>query len=209
VGINWKGNRLMAIIIDVLRHANAEKKPDIDRLRDLSDIGECQAEDRRRAIWNLESDLLPPSYDLVFASPTVRTKLTAAKVANTAIDNVVEIPELHWESNPALDAAMEVMFKKLGYAKPSDFDKEEGGRLIREQNQAAWTEIWGRIVESRPERVLVVGHAVMTPGLGQVAATGNAAFFEVLDLNLSEAGGYRLTVDSSGNVTGVEIFDPV
>ncbi len=192
------------VVIDVFRHANAktagEGQPDFTR--PLSDKGRRQASIVRR--W-----LKRPSYGLVLSSPALRAVQTAAIVGSRAQAGVIIIPALYWGSNDKLNTEMFVMFEKLGYATPLEYDLENGGHLIRKQNNLAWREIWQYISTGLARRVLIVGHAILAPGVGQAAAIkSNMEHFTKLNVSLDEATGYRMVVDKTkSTVLSVELLD--
>ena len=176
------------VTVDIFRHAKADPKPHLDRLRTLSDKGREQALQLKLALGR-------PTYDLVIASPALRAVQTAALLTGRGESEVITIPELHWEYNPEFAAAMDGWYPRLTGKTPSAYYAEPNGALLCAHNERARETVWAKIVERKAAHVSITSHAVLAPGLGQAFCSNNRPMIAFLDLNLPEAAGFRMVID--------------
>lgn len=146
------------VIIDGLRHGNAvpaackSNQGDLDR--PLSKNGERQALARRRILGN-------PQYDGVFATTALRTRMTAAIIANIPLEAVVVIPEISMEVNSRRGKALDTMFGELGYKPLVEWYGHRNRRYViahAKKGMAAIEKAVG-LLGNHDCRVLVVGHS--------------------------------------------------
>lgn len=184
--------------LTVLRHAQAVEGLD-DFLRPLNTLGVEQARKRRETLGN-------PTFGIIAASPTTRTVSTAALVSETLESSVIKFDALCSYTTSEQGKTLDALFKKLLYAPCSAYYAEEGGEAVHEHGVAAWAVVLDLLTKTITRSMLLVGHAVLLPAMGQAACTSKPALVEQLGkLNLGECEGYELTLNDDLEVTDTEI----
>lgn len=144
-----------------VRHGNDNKAP-VDDQRLLTHIGEAQSltfRDKAR-------DLGLSPFDLVLCSPKTRTKQTAVIIAPGV--TLIELPELSTDIPGEDGALLNETYARLKYAPLGVYLLEPGmtGVMMR-YGHAAHMAIDSAVAKAaNPDRVLVVGHAVLLNAIG-------------------------------------------
>lgn len=187
----------MEIIMDCLRHGKAvpvaDKSHQADLDRPLSEKGKRQGLVRREMVGK-------PRYDRVFATTALRTRMTAAIVANIRVETVIVIPEISLESISERGKILDVMFRELDYRPLRDWYAHPNGQHVLEHGQAGMQAIEDAagVRGDRDRRVLVVGHSYSICACGHQAIRlpgdpVGGSLQALLDLEIGEAEGFRLT----------------
>lgn len=183
------------VIITFLRHGKTEKAVnDLDR--QLTEEGVKQAAARRRALGE-------PVFDLVLASSADRAKSTAAIVAGINFCSVRGLDELYLPTDPADKKAVDDMFEKFAYAPLRAYREADTTEALVRYGATAAKAILNEIQRTEVENVLVGGHAVLIPSI--IAHMLGTDTDLVLDANLGEVEGIRVTLDENAHVIDVEL----
>ncbi|MDO8518463.1 MAG: histidine phosphatase family protein [bacterium] len=182
-----------------LRHARALAGPD-DILRPLGALGVEQARKRRQTLG-------APTFDIIAASPAVRTVSTAALVSETLESSVIKFDALYSDTTSEQGKVLDALFEKLLYAPCSAYYAQQGGEVVREHGIAAWAVVYNLLIHVHIRSMLVVGHAVLIQAMGQAICAGKTEMVERLgELNLGECEGYELTLNDDTEVTELKII---
>ena len=190
-----------------LRHGKTAKN-EVDRLRELTELGVDQAYDFRKKN--------PIAYDFAFSSPVIRAKKTtgiaiAANPENPEeiwgvdfLDILYELPDK--DQNDALIK----MGEKYGYSSLRDYIQLEGANAlpmhkIGIDGALAMEKIMGKNVEEKC--ILVVAHAVTINSLIYWMFQGSEEVKNLaLDTCLGECQAIKVLTGRTGEVIGTAII---
>lgn len=170
-----------------LRHGKADRAAsDFDRV--LGEAGRDQAAECR---MRLES----PEFDVVFSSPAPRAIATAAIVSGKPESAIFPINQMYPWPDTDDGAVIDRVFNDLGYAPLSAYLSEPDGQVVSRYGNLVWSVLRDTIgnVEGK---VLVSGHAVLSPSIGVAACNGHEGFAAKLrEINLGECCGFQIIFD--------------
>lgn len=196
--------------LTVLRHSTARKIDDTGYFADLeqrtlTEEGVGLAIQRRRKLNG-------STYDLVLASPAVRTVQTAGIVAGLGRENihdVVLVEELcYGDPKKGGDAkTLDQLFRELEYAPLADYlGKGTDGEALNRIGTAEWHAVRSRAERAHAETVLAVGHAVLVNALGYEAVSDAVSRVKLANTSFGECEGFVLTFDKDYQVVGLRLL---
>lgn len=174
----------MREIITFLRHGKADTHKE-DIKRPLSEVGIQQAATCRTMLER-------PAFDVVLASPALRTIATVAIVAGVPEDAVFPVQQMYPDPKEGDGAVIDALFNKLGYAPLAAYLAEPEGQALTRYGELVWS-VLKETLGRAEGHFLVGGHAVLTPAIG-VAACADVPWHatSLLSANMGECCGFRL-----------------
>ncbi len=185
----------------VFRHGKAV--PVTDEMLHTDDLARALSPEGIAGVQERVEKLGHPRFDLVLASPAVRTRATAGLIANVDEFEVTCLDALCYEGSVTAEGRrMDEIFKKLGHVPFGRYHEEAGNDLFVSHGERAWDEVTDAEVFSERYTLkadfstLVVGHHPFIGGMGLAAARskpqGGKLFNETY---FHEAQGYTLVYE--------------